>query len=73
MISERISVNCWTVVVEEDPETKDLVIPLSPEMLEVLGWAEGDTLVWEIVRGENETNQVILSKKEATPQEKTDE
>jgi hypothetical protein len=73
MILERIGVNRWTVVIEEDPETKDLVLPLDPEMLEALGWVEGDTVVWEVIRGENETNQVILSKKETTPQETTDD
>lgn len=36
----------WTVELEEDPETGDLVMPLPPEMLEELGWKIGDTLVW---------------------------
>lgn len=37
----------WTVELEEDPETGDLVMPLPPEMLEELGWKIGDTLVWK--------------------------
>jgi hypothetical protein len=36
----------WTVIVEEDPETGDLILPLPPEMLEMQGWKEGDDLEW---------------------------
>jgi hypothetical protein len=37
----------WTVVVEEDPESGDLVMPLPPDLLNQMGWDFGDTLVWE--------------------------
>jgi hypothetical protein len=36
----------WTITVEEDPETGDLILPLPPELLEKQGWVEGDTLEW---------------------------
>jgi hypothetical protein len=36
----------WTVSLDEDPETGELILPFSDEMLEGLGWTEGDTLVW---------------------------
>lgn len=36
----------WTVSLEEDPETGELILPFSDEMLEGLGWTEGDTLTW---------------------------
>jgi hypothetical protein len=36
----------WTVIVEEDPETGDLILPLPPEMLQMQGWKEGDDLEW---------------------------
>ena len=39
--------NSWTVTVEEDPETKDLILPLSADMLNQMGWDFGDTIVWE--------------------------
>ena len=39
----------WTVQVEEDPETGDLVLPLPEEMLSRLGWKIGDDLNWEKV------------------------
>ena len=34
----------WTVPVEEDPETKELVLPVSDEIMEELGWEFGDTV-----------------------------
>jgi hypothetical protein len=36
----------WTITVEEDPETGDLILPLPPDLLELQGWKEGDTLTW---------------------------
>ena len=38
--------NSWTVTVEEDPETGDIVLPLPQDLLDLQGWAEGDTLEW---------------------------
>jgi hypothetical protein len=36
----------WTVTVEEDPETGDLILPLPEELLKLQGWVEGDILEW---------------------------
>ena len=36
----------WTVTLEEDPETGDLMLPFSDEMLREVGWQEGDVLEW---------------------------
>jgi hypothetical protein len=36
----------WTVTVEEDPETGDLILPLPQDLLDMQGWLEGDTLDW---------------------------
>ena len=36
----------WIVTLERDPETGDLILPFTNEMLVVLGWVEGDTLTW---------------------------
>lgn len=36
----------WTVTLEEDPETGDLILPFTNEMLEEVGWKEGDELEW---------------------------
>lgn len=46
-------------VVEEDGELL-LVFPQS--MLEDLGWAEGDNIVWEI----DENNRAVIARKEGT-------
>lgn len=37
----------WTVILEEDPDTGDLMMPLPVDALSQLGWDFGDTLVWE--------------------------
>jgi hypothetical protein len=37
----------WTITLEEDPVTGDLIMPLPTEALNQLGWDFGDTLVWE--------------------------
>ena len=34
------------VTLEEDPETGDLILPFTDEILQEAGWAEGDTLEW---------------------------
>jgi hypothetical protein len=36
----------WTVTLEEDPKTGDLILPFTPDMLAHVGWKEGDTLEW---------------------------
>jgi hypothetical protein len=36
----------WTIKLEEDTETGDLVLPLSDDILKQVGWKEGDTLDW---------------------------
>jgi hypothetical protein len=35
-----------TITLEEDPETGDLVIPFTDEILQEAGWKEGDTIEW---------------------------
>jgi len=36
----------WTVTIEEDTETGDLLLPLPEDLLNLQGWVEGDTLTW---------------------------
>ena len=36
----------YTVKVEEDPVTGDLYIPLPQDLLDELGWVEGDVIEW---------------------------
>ena len=52
--------NRWIIQVEEDPETGELVLPLTDEILEKAGWKIGDTLTWTV-----KTNgSIIVGKKE---------
>ena len=36
----------WTITLEEDPETGDLILPLCDDILEGTGWKTGDTIDW---------------------------
>ena len=36
----------WTVTLEEDSETGELILPLPQEILDDKGWKEGDELEW---------------------------
>ena len=38
--------NKWTVNLEEDPVTKDLLLPFPPDLLSQIGWSEGTELWW---------------------------
>ena len=37
----------YTVRVEQDPNTGDLILPIPDELLAEVGWGEGDELEWE--------------------------
>lgn len=41
-----MSNNSWSVTIDEDPVTGDLILPLPEELLTLQGWVEGDTLEW---------------------------
>lgn len=36
----------YEVITQEDPETGDLILPLPQELLDQMGWKEGDSLQW---------------------------
>jgi bifunctional DNA-binding transcriptional regulator/antitoxin component of YhaV-PrlF toxin-antitoxin module len=57
----------WTITLEDDPETGDLIMPLSDEILESAGWKEGDTLEWI----DNENGTWTLRKKDETSTDAT--
>jgi hypothetical protein len=38
----------WTLTIEQDAQTGDAVVTFPPDALEVAGWREGDTIVWDI-------------------------
>lgn len=37
----------WEVTVQEDPETGDALLPLPQELLDQMGWKEGDEIEWK--------------------------
>jgi hypothetical protein len=34
----------FEVILQEDPETKELILPIPPELMRQMGWVEGDNL-----------------------------
>ena len=38
----------YEVIVQEDPDSDDLILPIPPVLLEQLGWKEGDELDFAI-------------------------
>ena len=49
----------YEVIIQEDPETGDLLIPLPPAMLGQLGWKEGDEIDFDV----DEQGKFVLHKK----------
>lgn len=60
--------NRWTITLETDPETGDLVMPLTPDMLRQVGWDIGDTLLWEDM---HDGTWKITKKQDGTPENPT--
>jgi hypothetical protein len=60
----------WTLTIEEDSETGDLVLPFTPEILNELGWKEGDVLEWvdnkdgswSLVKKKSKKNNKVVAK-----------
>jgi hypothetical protein len=52
----------WIVTLEEDPVTKDLILPFTPDMLAQVGWDFGDIILWK----DNQNGSFTLSKQEVT-------
>lgn len=48
----------YEIIVQEDKETGDLLLPLPQELLDEMGWKEGDNLEWT----EGENGSFILQK-----------
>lgn len=41
----------WPVELQEDPDTKELVLPIPIDILSQMGWSENTELWWEIDGG----------------------
>ncbi len=50
----------WTVDLQEDPITSDMILEFPPEVLEQVGWREGDSLIWK----DNGDGSFMLTKQE---------
>ena len=57
--------NTYTVTLDEDPETKELIMPLPIDLLNQMGWHEGTELFWDIKDG----HWIIMEKKDAISEE----
>lgn len=49
----------WTVTIEEDKETGELLLPFPPDLLSQMGWIEGTELFWQ----DQEDGTYIISEK----------
>ncbi len=48
----------YEVMTHQDPETGDLIIPIPPQVLQKLGWKEGDEIDFQ----RDEQGRVIVKK-----------
>jgi hypothetical protein len=55
----------YTVTLEEDPETGDLIMPIPPALLSQMGWDFGDTLIWD---DQKDGTFTLRKKTDGTPQ-----
>lgn len=58
-----------TIQVIEDPQTGDLLLDLTEEVCNELGWTVGDTLVWEV---QDNGSWALRKKDDNLEQEKED-
>lgn len=58
-----------TIQVIEDPQTGDLLLDLTEEVCNELGWTVGDTLVWEV---QDNGSWALRKKDDNLEQEKKD-
>ena len=50
----------WTIELQDDPETGDLILPFPEDLLKEAGWKEGDVLEWH----DNKDGSFSMTKKE---------
>ena len=56
---EQKPTQTWTVQLEEDTETGQLMLPFPVDLLSQMGWSEGTEICWE----ESFNNSYILTEK----------
>ena len=58
----------YIVTVEQDPETGDLILPFTDDILESVGWKEGDVIEWI----DNKDGSWTMRKENATSADTTE-
>jgi hypothetical protein len=58
----------WTIVLDTDPESGDLIMPIPDELMDKMNWQIGDTVIWK----DNQDGSWSLSKKEADAKDNHD-
>ena len=56
----------WTVIIEEDKETGELLLPFPPDLLSQMGWIEGTELFWQ----DQKDGTYIITEKKNEPSER---
>lgn len=49
----------FEVILQEDPDTGDLILPIPPELMSQMGWREGDNLDFN----QDDRGHWVISKK----------
>lgn len=49
----------YEVILNEDPDTGDLILPIPPELMQQMNWVEGDELSFDL----DDKGRWIISKK----------
>jgi hypothetical protein len=49
----KVGQNQWVIQVKENQETKELYLDLPSDVLNQVGWDDGDTIIWEELDGGN--------------------
>jgi hypothetical protein len=66
---EQKTTQMWTVKVEQDLDTGELVLPLPADLLSQMGWIEGTDLFWEQTANKG---FILTDKKSEIPEVDTD-
>ena len=48
----------WCVTLEEDPKTKEIILPFPEDLIEQMQWKQGDTLEWDV----KDNGSIVISK-----------
>jgi hypothetical protein len=61
-LKQPADTNNWTVTLEQDPETGELILPFPVDLLSQMGWSEGTEIFWDV----QDDKSVFLTEKKPT-------